>query len=429
MSSLKKNLYTNLTGTSLEALLLFIRGIVIVKTLSVADYGNSIIVINFFALLELIFFFRTSDIVLKYHFETYDSGGGASLSSLYFFSLILPLGASILVSVPIFYFSNNISDFLYPDINIGNLFVLYVPAFILASLNGVTTTALRILGKYKIVVGVQLSTSLVSLLLVAYFAFIEKSLSVTAVILIFSLTAIMLSLVLLAISGIEINKRYGLFKFKPSISAMTMNFTELRNVFFGVNITAWLKSGGDIGGVFMLGLLGNSSFVAVYGLARQVVRPVGLLQTAIYNVIMPEFMKILSKSGQEKIFQFIHKYMLVTAVIFLPILIIFNILSEDIINFFSKPEYSASAHVATILVATSAMTIIFLPFYPIALKFDLIGIRNWVSSIRLLYIALAAYSGMSAVTLAYANFAGVTTVRILFDSQAYAKLKKAKDKT
>jgi len=429
MSSLKKNLYTNLTGTSLEALLLFIRGIVIVKTLSVADYGNSIIVINFFALLELIFFFRTSDIILKYHYETYDSGGPASLSSLYFFSLILPLGASILVSVPIFYFSNSISDYLYSDIDVGNLFALYVPAFILASLNGVTTTALRILGKYKIVVGVQLSASLVSLLLVAYCAFIGKSLSVTAVILIFSLTAIMLSLVLLAISGIEINKRYGLFKFKPSISALTMNFTELRNVFFGVNITAWLKSGGDIGGVFILGLLGNSSFVAVYGLARQVVRPVGLLQTAIYNVIMPEFMKIFSKSGSGKILPFVHKYMLVTAAIFLPILIIFNILSEDIINLFSKPEYSESAYVATILVATSAMTIIFLPFYPIALKFNLIGIRNWISSIRLLYIALAAYSGMSAVTLAYANFAGVATVRMLFDSQAYAKLQKTKDKT
>ena len=194
MSSFKKNLFTNVTGTSLEALFIFIRGIIIVKTLSVADYGNSLIVINFYALLELIFFFRTSDIILKYHYESHDIGGPVSLSTLYFFSLIVPLGASILVALPIFYFSNNISNYLYSDISIGNLLVLYLPAFILASLNGVTTTALRILGKYKIVVILQLSASLVSLLLVAYYAFFAKSLSVTVVILIFSLTAVILSL-------------------------------------------------------------------------------------------------------------------------------------------------------------------------------------------------------------------------------------------
>jgi O-antigen/teichoic acid export membrane protein len=427
MSSLKKNLFTNVTGTSLEALLIFIRGIIIVKTLSVADYGNSLIAINFYALLELIFFFRTSDIILKYHYESYDSGGPVSLSALYFFSLIVPLCASILVALPIFYFSNNISNYLYSDISIGNLLVLYLPAFILASLNGVTTTALRILGKYKIVVILQLSTSLVSLLLVAYYAFFAKSLSVTGVIFIFSITAVILSLIMLIVSAIEVNKRYGVFKFKPSISALTMSPTELRKVFFGVNITAWLKSGGDIGGVFILGLLTNSNFVAIYGLARQVVRPIGLLQSAVYNVVMPEFMKLLSKSKSKKILKFINKYILVTSVIFLPILIIFNMLSEDIINLFSKPEYLDSAYVATILVATSAMTIIFLPFYPIALKFNLIGIRNWISSIRLFYIAFVAYQGMNPVTLAYANLAGVATVRLLFDSQAYAKLKKTKE--
>ena len=63
MISLKKNLFTSITGVSIEATLLFIRGIIIVKTLSVADYGTSIIIINFFALLQLLFYLRTSDII------------------------------------------------------------------------------------------------------------------------------------------------------------------------------------------------------------------------------------------------------------------------------------------------------------------------------------------------------------------------------
>ena len=423
MISLKKNLFISITGVSIEATLLFIRGIIIVKTLSVADYGTSIIIINFFALLELLFYLRTSDIILKYHYEMYDLGGGESLSTLYFFSAIIPLCVSVMISVPLFYFSSDVSGYLYSDTNIGYLIALYIPAFIFTSLNGVTTTVLRILGKYKIVVGIQLSAAFLSLLLIAYFSFIEKNLSLNSVILIFSLTAIAMSLVLLIFAGIEVNRKYSLFQFKPKISCCNVSFTELRKVFFGVNITAWLKSGGDIGGVFILGVLTNSNYVAIYGLARQVVRPVALLQTAIYNVIMPEFMKLISKRESNKILDFVHKYILLTAVIFLPILIVFNIYSEEIIHLFSKQEYSGSAYVATILIATSSLTIIFLPFYPVALKFDLIGFRNWVSSIRFLYIALAAWLEMNAVTLAYANLAGVTTVRLLFDSRAYTKIK------
>jgi hypothetical protein len=138
---------------------------------------------------------------------------------------------------------------------------------------------------------------------------------------------------------------------------------------------------------------------------------------------MPEFMKILSKGESNKILIFIHKYILLAAATFLPILIVFNILSEDIIYFFAKQEYSGSAYVATILVATSSLTVIFLPFYPVALKINLIGFRNWISSIKFLYIALAVYLEINATTLAYANLAGAATVRLLFDSHAYTKIK------
>ena len=424
MSSLRKGLFASVTGTSIEAILLFIRGIIVVKTLSIDDFGTSIIIVNFFALLGLLLHFRTSDIILKYHHLMLQKRGFSALSPLYFFSMLLPLTVTIAVSLFIFKYSDSIALNLYSDQNIGPLICMYLPAFIFTTINGISSTALRIQGKNTTVVITQVVMALISLILIIYFSWIEQTLTLKKVIIIYCLATVFLSIVLIFFAAQTLQKKYGLFNIAPRLRLLDIDTKELRSIFFGVNITSWMKSSGDIGGLFLLSLLSNNTNVALYGFARQIIRPLGLIQTAIYNITMPEFMKLLSLRATNRAFNMINKYMIFSSLLCIPVFIIFYIYANEIIELFSTSEYMDADQISIILLISSCLSIIFQPFYSVALYFNMITLRNWISCFRFIFIGIAAFFGLTAINLAYANLAGNIAMRTMFDLNAYVKIKK-----
>jgi O-antigen/teichoic acid export membrane protein len=423
MNLFKKYLFFSSAGTIFEATLLFVRNIIVIKSLTIEDYGTSVIVTNFFALLSLIFYFRIGDIILKYHDDENKLGGARSLSTLYFYSTIIPLLSSLIISIPIVLYSNIITDLLYSNTDIAKLVLIFIPSFILSSLNSVTTTSLRILGRYVLIAFVQTLGAMISLLVIIVHVFVLKKFTLKILVIIISCTNIIVSITFLIYAIIILNKKYDILNYYPSFKNFNGKHKELKNTFLNVNITGWLKSGGDIGGLFLLGVLTDNASVGLYGFAKQFIKPITLIQTSIYNVLMPKMINLMSSDNFEKVLIFVKNYTLKTFTLMILACLLLYPFLDNFIIFASKNNYTDAKSIILILMLACTLTISFLPFYPIALKLNLVGRRNIIVSFRFIYLLSIVLTNFSAISFACSNLAGVITTRIFFDTYAYKKIK------
>lgn len=207
-------------------------------------------------------------------------------------------------------------------------------------------------------------------------------------------------------------------EFRPKIRS-TLTQTSL----FGI-----LDSSTQIGGIFLLGLLGTPAQVAILGMSMQLSRPLNLLQASLGSAISPEVTRMYTENKIEALYQFVVRYVKLALAIVAAGLVVVWLLAPVGISLFLKDEYLEAVPVFVVFILVSGLVMAFQPFLPIAIVRGEVGRRNLVVCIRFIYLGIACLAGLTAMGVALTVLAGNLSVRVLNDLPLMNRLRKARMK-
>lgn len=208
-------------------------------------------------------------------------------------------------------------------------------------------------------------------------------------------------------------------KLKP----LAGSFPSIRSTLFHTSLFGFLQSGSHVGGIFLLGILGTPSQVALLGMATQLSRPLTLFQTSISSAVSPEVNRLHAAGKHLALYQFVQKYFLIFGSIFVIGVLVAWVIVPPLIEYFLKADYLAAVPVFIILLVSSGLTMTFQPLFPIAVARGEVGRRNLVVSTRFLYLGLASLFGLSAIGVVVSVLAGNLTVRLVNDMPLLKRLR------
>lgn len=201
----------------------------------------------------------------------------------------------------------------------------------------------------------------------------------------------------------------------------------IRSTLMQTSLLGLLQSGSEVGGTFLLGILGSPAQVAVMGMANQLARPIKMLQGNLGNAVSPEIHKLYAQCEFRRLTDFVRHYALVSFVAIGGIVAISWPVSYWLIPIVLKSEYIAAIPVFWTLTLAGALMIPFLPLLPVAVARNEMGQRNLVASLRIAFLGIASLMGLTAMGVALSQLLGSLSVRVMNDLPLYRRLRKQAD--
>ena len=209
-----------------------------------------------------------------------------------------------------------------------------------------------------------------------------------------------------------------------SLKPLQGHFGELRNTLGQTSLFGILNGGSEVGGVFLLGIFGSKTQVALAGMAVSLSRPLTVLQSSLGSAVNPEVSRLYAKGEMGHLLTFLKRYIRIVGLLVCVGILVVPILGPWSINFFLRPAYLEALPVFMVLVISYGLTLVFQPFLAVAIMRGEVGRRNMLVSFRFIYLGIAVWLGIDAMAIAVVLLIGNLSVRFLNDLPLYNRLKK-----
>ena len=400
------------------------RTALLTKTLTLEDYGRLLIVINFFPFLNMFFGVRLQALIYRFYPEFKRKKQNTYIQGMIIFSMLLSVFYGILLAGTSFFLSDWISIFFYDDPCLAPLFQLFIVVAFLQPFQEVTSSILRLHDKFACIVIPQVISAILSLILLILYIGSTESYSLIYVIFI-SAFELMLGPIISFIITVKILWHYIILKNSvKALKSLLRIRSKLLSILFQTNLIGYIKIASEDGGFFLLGILAGHSEVAIYGIARQLIKPLKIIERNVNITLMPEVTLLRAENNITKLYRLVAKYSKISFFLGAFICAACLLLAKPAILLLTKPEYLDALPVFYLLLFSIYLTFSSLIFFPLALVLDRLKQRNYVVSIRFIYLGIACMFGLNGFLLALAHTVGVITVRLLHDLPLYNILKR-----
>ena len=418
-----KNFSIGVLGSILNILLSLTRPAILTKSLSLNGYGHLMIVINFYAFINIILDIKISDVLYRFIPDFNQLGSKRKVAGIIYLSLIVSVVMSMLTIVIVLCFSDWLSITLYKEEQIGYLLKAYLFAGAFTIIHGFSTSILRLNDKFHSVIVPQLIGGVITVIALIFYTIIGKGSSVQIIIVIIAFGNLIALLGPLYFA-LKLAKSYcENITIKDGVLSLQSHRYELQSLALQTNLASYLKLGAEAGSVFLLGVFGTPVQVALYNVAQQLTTPLNVLLQNITQALYPEIVRLYTSRQYSRIRSVINKVHSINAIIGAFILIGGYFLVKPVLLIFTSNEYLESIPVFLILLLTVYLSFISLSFYPLAVAMDQLKWRNIIVSLKLLFLGLLYFFGFNAFNVSIVQLIGSLLIRLFNDIPLYSKLR------
>lgn len=190
---------------------------------------------------------------------------------------------------------------------------------------------------------------------------------------------------------------------------------EIRSTLTQTSLFGILRGSSEIGGIFLLGLVGTPTQVALLGMSVQLSRPFILIQTSLGTALSPEISRLHAEKKHRALYALVIKFMSVFLVLVTFAVLLLWWVTPTIVKAFLEESYLRAIPVFLILMVSNGLVMAFQPCLPVAIAQGEVGRRNLAVCVRFLYLGLACIPGLTAMGVAWSILAGNLTVRLAND--------------
>ena len=399
------------------------KAVILGRYLDLESFGYYIICLNAVSIIKLILSIGFEPTLLRFIPEFEAEKADHKVASLLILLIYIASAISLLTLGLVFFGSDWAAEMVYANPTLAILFKIMGFATCAHVFSGISVGLLRLANKFHlaqippIVGGVMVPLLLVYLEITGGLK-LESAIIATAI-------GEALTILLFLILMVSCTRSFWSFGGRIlSLKPLQGHFGELRNTLGQTSLFGILNGGSEVGGVFLLGIFGSKTQVALAGMAVSLSRPLTVLQSSLGSAVNPEVSRLYAKGEMGHLLTFLKRYIRTVGVLVCLGILVVPILGPLSINFFLRPAYLEALPVFMVLVISYGLTLVFQPFLAVAIMRGEVGRRNMLVSFRFIYLGIAVWLGIDAMAIAIVLLIGNLSVRFLNDLPLYNRLKK-----
>lgn len=423
---LRRNASIGVLGSGISVAIRLGQTVLLTRFLQIDDYGRVLIVLNLFVFLDSFFGLRVSDVMFRFFHPLREQEERRALRSLLLFCLGICLASGLFICLAVLLLSPWLATRFYETPELATLFSIYGLTVLVSGFSGVYEPVLRIYDRFAAIVIPQILGSLTTLtILVAYFTSLGRAAPDLRIV----VAAFAVGVLVQTVPPLV--KTLGLLR--PFLArteaagdghALTKYRGDLLRCLFNSNLSGYLKFAVNPGDIFLLGLFSSPTHVAIYGLARQLTSPLGLLQATIQTAITPEITTLFARLKLQQLRRLVARYVFSAFVFGGLMLVGALVLGRFLILHFFAAEYLAALPVFYCLIVAAWLLLVFLVFRPLALSLDLLRWHNLALLLSAVILVCLIVAGrLDALTMAYVQLGEAALLRAAFSLLVWRKLK------
>jgi O-antigen/teichoic acid export membrane protein len=403
------------------------RTVLLTKSLSLPDYGKILIIPNIFLFLSFLWGIRIPDIIFRFY-PKFRQDEDEALQGLIILCFIIELVKGGLIGLGVLVLAPWIGQFFYSDPTISFPLQIFAFAVLFNSLlsGGMVSAVLRIHDCFSHIVLSQVFGNLLVLSLLFFYFRMVGDYSLSHVVSILGIGIIVPSFFPALKAFRILRKNLCPLCLKQNWSGLKKHRRELYSVFSQTSLVSYLKVLFSPGDIFLLGIFSSSKEVALYGLARQLIGPLAMLQNNIQVAITPEIISSWAKKQYIQLYSFIRNFLKIAV---FPFIFVVVVIGGDampaIIEWFSKPEYLEAIPVLNFLFLAAWLSFITIVFYPLGLASDMISRYN-ISQLCavLIFIPFLGFAKIDAIRMAFVQIGSICFILAFFCLPVFLRIRR-----
>ncbi len=418
MNPLFKRVAGNTGLGLLSGVVILIAGIIRAGLLAVyldlTEFGYFIICTNLIAFVRVLMQIGVADTIIRFFPKFEEQKRNDALSSLVFLIFYVACGTTLLVLLVACIFSGVIAQSWYGDQELATPILLSATLSSGFLLSAGSTALLRVQNQFHLAVLPPIIAACIGPLGI-YLFHRYNALNLTNAVLAVSAGSLIATLGCVFFAALVTSKRLdfslGNLKLKP----LSESKREIRSTLTQTSLFGILSGSSEVGGIFLLGLLGAPAQVAILGMSVQLSRPFILVQSSLGTALSPEISRLHAERKHRDLYDFVVKFVgafLVLVTVAVGLLWFFT---PIIVGNFLDVSYLTAVPVFLILMISNGLMMAFQPCLPVAIAQGRVGRRNLAVCARFLYLGLACIPGLTAMGVALSILVGNLTVRITND--------------
>lgn len=381
---------------------------------NLTEFGYFVICTNLIALVRVLMQIGLADTVIRF-FPLFEKEKRAdALSSLVFLVSYVALATTLVVLVAAVIFSPVIAESWYHQEELATPILLSATLCSGFLLSSGATALLRVQNRFHLAVIPPTLAACIGPLGIYLFQR-NEALTLTNAILAVNLGNFVgtLGCVFFAILVTSKNLEFSFSNLK--LRPLRKWGREIRSTLTQTSLFGILRGSSEIGGIFLLGLVGAPAQVALLGMSVQLSRPFILIQTSLGTALSPEISRLHAENKHRDLYAFVMKFMSVFLVLVTMGVLLSWLVTPIIVGSFLDASYLKAIPVFLILMTSNGLVMAFQPCLPVAIAQGEVGRRNLAVCVRFLYLGLACLPGLTAMGVALSILAGNLTVRLTND--------------
>lgn len=396
--------------------------------LDLTEFGYFVICTNLIALVRVLMQIGVADTIIRFFPLFEEQKKDDALSSLVFLILYVACATTLLVLVAAGIFSEVIAESWYDQNELAVPILLSVTLSSGFLLSAGATALLRVQNQFHLAVIPPALAACIGPIGIYLFHRYE-ALTLTNAVLAVSLGNLIGILGCLFFAIVVTSKRLVFSLANLKLHPLREWSRDIRSTLTQTSLFGILSGSTEIGGIFLLGLLGAPAQVAILGMSVQLSRPFILIQSSLGTALSPEISRLHAGKKHKELYAFVIKFVAGSLVLVTAIVVLLWLLTPMIVESFLEASYLKAVPVFLILMISNGLVMAFQPCLPVAIAQGRVGRRNLAVCARFLYLGLACIPGLSAMGVALSILAGNLTVRVTNDFPLLRRMKLAAQKS
>jgi len=371
-----RNFGIGVYGALASLIVTVMRTAILTKSLSVVDFGYVVIVQNFFAFAQVFFSVRIGDVISRYYHEFSECGDTDALRDVLMVALAIALFTGLVLTALGAGFAEVIAESIYDNPELAPALRVYAVSAVFASLASFSMPICRILDRFRVLVGWQIAGSVTALCGLAGYLLGYGGRSIVVVVGLIAVGNAVAAVVPFGVAVVGVKE----YLFARSEVRVGVRLREFRRSFvrllFSTNLVGYLKSAFSQGDTFVLGVLGTPSAVAVYGVAKQLLWLLTVLQNNLSAVVTPEVTLLAAKRRWDDLRTLYRSYLLGVEGLAMAAVAILAVAGRWVIELVTTAQYVEAWPVSLVMALAAAVTLVQTASYPVGLALDRVGRFN-----------------------------------------------------
>lgn len=429
----RRNVSISVLGSGFSLAVKLGQAALLTKVLKIEDYGRVLIAVNLFVFLDSFVGLRVNDVMFRFFLPFEEAKDRHALKGLILFCLGTCLVSGVLIYGGVLVLSPWLAELVYPGLEMEPLFRIYGCTALVTAFAGVYEPILRIHDRILSVIRPQVLGSLVTFVILCIYFRADLSsgfsssgsYNIGAVVAAFAVGALVQSLPPFVQALRVVKPMLVVVKAREAFAALNAYRQELAGCFFNSNLSNYLKFATSPGDVFLLGIFSTPAQLALYGVAKQLTAPLGLLLLNLQTAISPEITTLAATKKFQQLQRLVVRSVWSMFVIGSLLMGAALLLGHFLLATWVKPEYFAALPVFYVLTVSAWLMLLFHVFRPVAVNLDLLKWHNLALLVSAGIVAVfIIFAGLNAMTMACLQLAEVLVLRAMVNGLVWTRLKR-----